>query len=150
MTDTVQLLANYKASGWQFWQVAKPLQQLWYLYAMQGEEAKHLGAFANLESLAAQQHRFLNFPNTSVSMPLAVTELRQFLAAPELEIAPRFCGQLGSQWSGYNLKPLNEVEVELIYAADFRHELLGVFTEAEAFQKIEQHYDTRRQQCRLC
>ena len=143
-------LSSKTETPWNFWKVA--LVDDWYLYAEQGQEAFHLGAFTNLGNLAVQQLRFLEAPKTTVVMTLDNEAFHAWLKAPEQEAAPRFIGQLGSHWSGYGVKPIegSDTEVEVIYAADLRHEWMGVFSEYEAFEVIELHYDRRRQRCLIC
>lgn len=145
-----ELLTSKKATPWNFWKVA--MADGWYLYAEQPDEVLHLGAFADLGSLAVQQLRFLEEAKSTVVMPLDTDTFHAWLKAPESLAAPRFIGQLGSPWSGYGVKALeeNNHEVEVIYAADLRHEWMGVFNEPEAFALIEQHYDRRRQACLIC
>lgn len=143
-------LISKTATPWTFWKVA--MADGWYLYAEQEKEALHLGAFADLGSLAVQQLRFLEAVKTTVVLPLDAEEFHAWLKAPEDLPAPRFIGQLGSHWSGYGVKPLeeNDKEVEVIYAADLRHEWMGVFNEPDAFTVVEQHYDRRRNRCLIC
>jgi len=145
-----ELLTSKTATPWKFWKVAMP--DGWYLYAEQGDQALHLGAFADPGSLVVQQLRFLEDPKTTVAMTLDSDAFHAWLKAPETHKAPRFVGQLGSHWSGYGVKPLveNDTEVEVIYAADLRHEWMGVFSEPDAFSIIEQHYDRRRKRCPIC
>ncbi|GLR64593.1 hypothetical protein [Marinospirillum insulare] len=145
-----ELLPSKTATEWNFWKVA--LADSWYLYAEQEDQALHLGAFADPGSLVVQQLRFLEDPKTTVVMTLDAEHLHAWLKAPEESSPPRFIGQLGSHWSGYGVKPLveNNTEVEVIYAADLRHEWMGVFSEPEAFAVIEQHYDRRRKRCLIC
>ena len=143
-------LNSKTATPWNFWKVA--MVDGWYLYAEQNNEALHLGAFADLGSLAVQQIRFLENPKITVVMQLDTEAFHAWLTAPEEHLAPRFIGQLGTHWSGYGVKPLaeNNTEVEVIYAADLRHEWIGAFNEPDAFAVIEQHYDRRRQRCLIC
>ena len=146
---TVISLPNPEAtSAWQFWQVTTSWG--FYLFAQQEGKCLHLGAFTSLGNLKVQQLRFLENENTTVVMEVSCDALASFLAEPETQAAPRFVGVLGTAWSGYSLKEINEAEVELVYAADLRHEWLGVYSEAEAFEAIEQHYDRRRNQCLIC
>lgn len=149
-TNLPELLASKVETPWSFWKVATA--DGWYLYAEQGDEVLHLGAFNNLGHLAVQQVRFLEDRKITVMMPLSAAGFHAWLAAPTQHPAPRFIGQLGSHWSGYGVKPLeeNESQVEVIYAADLRHEWMGVFSEHEAFAIIEQHYDRRRNRCLIC
>lgn len=149
-TNLPEPLTSKTATPWNFWKLAT--HEGWYLYAEQGEEVLHLGAFSNLSHLVVQQVRFLENRKTTVVLPLKATDFHAWLAAPTEHPAPRFIGQLGSAWSGYGIKPLEEnaTQVEVIYAADLRHEWMGVFSEAEAFEIIEQHYDRRRQRCLIC
>ena len=143
-------LASKIETPWIFWKLA--LADGWYLYAEHAGEALHLGAFTNLGNLAVQQVRFLEDRKITVVMTLNTENFHAWLAAPDQHPAPRFIGQLGSHWSGYGVKPLeeNDSQVEVIYAADLRHEWMGVFSEYEAFEVIEQHYDRRRQRCLIC
>lgn len=143
-------LNSKTATPWNFWKVA--MADGWYLYAEQANEVLHLGAFADPGSLAIQQLRFLENAKTTVLMTLDAEEFHAWLQAPEASEAPRFIGQLGSHWSGYGVKPLEDsaTEVEVIYAADLRHEWMGVFSEPDAFAMVEQHYDRRRQRCLIC
>lgn len=149
-TRLPERLASKIATPWNFWKLA--VANGWYLYAEQGQEALHLGAFTNLGNLAIQQLRFLEAPKTAVVMALNNEEFQVWLKAPEQHPAPRFVGQLGSHWSGYGVKPVTDssTEVEVIYAADLRHEWMGIFSEYEAFEVIEQHYDRRRNRCLIC
>lgn len=168
---TRQLLVNPEqvalpddmTSDWQFWQA----NTAWgfYLYAQTNEEQSatnsekaarclHLGAFNDLGSLKVQQLRFLENINTTVVLDLSCADLQEWLEQPETISPPKFEGLLGTAWSGYRVKEVSTEasipEVELVYAADLRHEWLGIFTEADAFAAIEQHYDRRRNQCLLC
>lgn len=149
-TQLPEQLISKTDTAWNFWKVAMP--DGWYLYAEQADQALHLGAFADPGSLAVQQLRFLENAKTTVLMTLYIDEFHAWLKAPEDHNAPRFIGQLGSAWSGYGVKPLeeNNSEVEVIYAADLRHEWMGVFSEPDAFAIIEQHYDRRRKRCLIC
>lgn len=147
-TNLPEPLVSKVATEWQFWQVKTPA--CWYLYAMQPGEALHLGAFNDPGSLAVQQQRFLETPKATVLLPLDSDQLNLWLEHPEEHPAPRFLGQLGSAWSGYGIKPVDATQVEVIYAADLRHEWMGVFSEADAFAAIELHYDRRRNRCLIC
>ncbi|MDR9467711.1 hypothetical protein [Marinospirillum sp.] len=144
-----------QASPWHFWQYFQPQTSCYYLYALleaepQADRALHLGAFAETGSLAAQLARFLEEPHTTVALELDPDLLKDWLAAPATQPAPRFAGQFGTPWSGYGIKPIDEQQVEVIYAADRRHEWLGVFSEVEAFAYIELDYDRRRRRCLIC
>lgn len=144
-----------KGSAWRFWQYHKPQTGCYYLYALlaagqQADRALHLGAFAETGSLAAQLARFLEEPRTTVALEMDPDLLRSWLADPSAQTAPRLVGQFGSHWSGYGIKPVDEQQVEVIYAADRRHEWLGVFTEVDAFAFIELDYDRRRRRCLIC
>lgn len=147
---TPEKIPSKTETPWTFWKIA--MQDGWYLYAEQANEAFHLGAFGDLGSLAVQQLRFLEAAKTTVVMTLNAADFHAWLAAPDQHPAPRFIGQLGSHWSGYGAKPLenNATEVEVIYAADLRHEWMGIFNEPDAFAVIEQHYDRRRNRCLVC
>lgn len=150
VTHLPEQLTSKTDTQWNFWKVA--VADGWYLYAEQEEQALHLGAFADPGSLAVQQLRFLEDPKTTVVMTLDSDIFHAWLKAPDQATAPRFIGQLGSHWSGYGVKPIieNDTEVEVIYAADLRHEWMGVFSEPDAFAVIEQHYDRRRKRCLIC
>lgn len=143
-------------AGWHFYQYYLPQAQQYYLYAQQFDDASgqqqalHLGVFATQDALWAQRARFLEEPQTTLALPLAPDSLELWLRQPNLAEVPRFIGQFGSQWSGYGIKPVDERQVEVIYAADLRHEWLGVFTEVEAFAFIELDYDRRRRRCLIC
>jgi|GEM_PF-1654123 len=144
-----------QGSPWRFWQYFVPQLHCYYLYAhleseQQAERALHLGAFAETGSLAAQLMRFLEEPRTTVALELDPDQLKTWLAAPASQPSPRFIGQFGTHWSGYGIKPIDEEQVEVIYAADMRHEWLGVFSEVEAFAYIELDYDRRRRRCLIC
>lgn len=151
---TPEPLSSREKTDWLFWRVQTP--HCWYLYAIHSEadqpvRAVHLGAFNDPGSLAAQQIRFLENPATTVQLPLDPEVLHAWLEQPQQHTPPPFHGQLGSAWSGYGVKPLEQAhQVEVIYAADLRHEWMGVFTEPEAFAAIEQHYDRRRSRCLIC
>jgi len=149
-TRLPEQLISKTDTEWNFWKVA--VKGGWYLYAEQEDQALHLGAFADPGSLAVQQLRFLEDPKTTVVMTLDADIFHAWLKAPEQNKTPRFIGQLGSHWSGYGVKPIdeNDTEVEVIYAADLRHEWMGVFSEPDAFAIIEQHYDRRRKRCPIC
>ena len=144
-----------QGSPWRFWQVHESQRCCYYLYALleteqQADRALHLGAFAETGSLAVQRVRFLEEPRTTVALELDPDQLKAWLAAPASNPAPRFIGQFGTHWSGYGIKPIDERQVEVIYAADMRHEWLGVFSEVEAFAYIELDYDRRRRRCLIC
>jgi|AntRauTorcE11898_2_1112593.scaffolds.fasta_scaffold61584_1 hypothetical protein len=144
-----------QGSSWHFWQYFEPRAGCYYLYALlqleqQMDRALHLGAFAETGSLAAQLARFLEEPRTTVALELDPDRLKSWMAAPESQPAPRFEGQFGTHWSGYGIKPIDEQQVEVIYAADLRHEWLGVFSEVEAFAYIELDFDRRRRRCLIC
>lgn len=149
-TRLPELLLSKTETPWKFWKVS--MANGWYLYAEQAEEILHLGAFSDPGSLAVQQLRFLEEAKSTVVMPVDTEEFRAWLKKPEELPAPRFIGQLGSQWSGYGVKPLedSDTDVEVVYAADYRHEWMGVFSEPDAFAVIEQHYDRRRKRCLIC
>lgn len=149
-TRLPEQLASKTATPWNFWKLA--MSDGWYLYAEQADEVLHLGAFSDLGSLAVQQLRFLEEAKSTVVMTLDSEAFHAWLKAPELLEAPRFIGHLGSHWSGYGVKALadSDTEVEVIYAADLRHEWMGVFSEPDAFAVIEQHYDRRRKRCLIC
>ncbi|WP_114417421.1 hypothetical protein [Marinospirillum perlucidum] len=146
------------SSPWQFWQFFSFKDKSYSLYALleagklHPARALHLGVFDDPGSLAAQQVRFLDEPKTTVALELAPETLQAWLADPENRQAPAFVGQFGTAWSGYGLRPADDQgnRVEVIYAADRRHEWLGVFTQAEAFAHIELDYDRRRRRCLLC
>lgn len=145
---TAEQLNTAQPQAWQLW--AAKLANWWYLYALKTGLAVHLGAFQHRAELLQQQQAFSANPKTTVLMHLPDEELQAWLDKPNRVAPPRFCGQLGSHWGGYGIKPLNAQEVELIHAADLRHEWLGVFSEPEAFALIQQHYDQRRNSCPLC
>lgn len=140
---------------WRFWRCWIAEAGHFYLYAglydqKRLTQALHLGAFTELDALMAQLERFLDEPQTTLVLALDADQLASWLQAPALEKAPRFEGHFGSPWSGYGIRPLTDLEVEVIYAADRRHEWLGVFSEAQAFAYIEQDYDQRRKRCLIC
>jgi hypothetical protein len=141
-------LVSKVATSWSFWRVKTPA--CWYLYAVQPDEALHLGAFNDPGSLAVQQLRFLETPKATVLLPLNSDEINLWLEHPQEHSPPRFSGQLGSAWSGYGIKVVDAIQVEVIYVADLRHEWMGVFSEPDAFAAIELHYDRRRNRCLIC
>lgn len=141
-------LAAKLETDWSFWRVKTP--ECWYLYAVQPDQALHLGAFNDPGSLAVQQLRFLETPKATVLLPLDNEQVKRWLENPQEQAPPRFTGQLGSAWSGYGIKEIDATQVEVIYAADLRLEWMGVFSEPEAFATIELHYDRRRNRCLIC
>ena len=147
---------NANPGPWQFWQYRHPETQEYHLYALFEPRAWHLGVFNDPGSLAAQKVRFLEEPRTCVSLALDAGVLAAWLDNPEVESgseakdAPPFCGYFGSHWSGYGVRLQQKHQVEVIYAADFRHENWGLFSQAEAFAAIELHYDRRRRRCLIC
>ena len=143
-------------SPWAFWQYQHPDTGEYHLYAwreaaeQQAARALHLGAFKESGSLAVQQVRFLEEPRTCVALELDPEPFRAWLERPTAELAPPFVGHFGSHWSGYGIRLMEAQQVEVIYAADLKHQWLGVFSQADAFATIELDYDRRRRKCLIC
>lgn len=150
------LKRDAEGSSWQFWQYQLVETGEYFLYAWfpgtptQQPQALHLGAFMDTASLAVQQVRFIEEPRTCVALELDAAAFATWLENPLPEQVPEFLGQFGSPWSGYGIRKAEEHKVEVIYAADRRHEWIGVFSQAEAFAWIELDYDRRRRRCLLC
>ncbi len=157
-TEVAELVAlPVQQSSWQFWRYQHPETGEYHLYAYQEAEpgwseaqAWHLGVFADKGSLAAQKVRFLEEPKTCVALALEAASLAAWLANPRVETSLPFCGQFGSHWSGYGIRLQAQHQVEVIYAADLRHENWGLFSQAEAFAAIELDFDRRRRRCLIC
>ncbi len=150
---TAELLSTPEQTDWLLYRASTP--RGWQLYALRKNpdiqpDALHLGVFDDPGNLAVQKVRFLEDPKTCVGLPYAATLIRAWLDAPEAIEAPRFCGYFGSHWSGYRIEMVDASQVQVIYTADLRQELLGVFTDASAFTEIQLHYDRRRQRCLIC
>jgi len=116
-----------------------------------------LGVFYNTESLALYRKRFIDQPQTSPRLALD-EETAQQLKDGKLPVdLPFFTGVFGTAFSGYVIKldeesngHLERPLLMLFYTADYRSELLGVFDEVEALERLTAHYDARRQRCMLC
>lgn len=126
----------------------------------QKEQSKLLGSFSSAALAEARCERFILQPETTPQLALDESEATRLKAADtSLNRVPAFIGVFGTAFSGYVLKPDGpdtegtagpEAKVMLFYTADYRSELLGVWDEVTATERLTEHYDARRQRCLLC
>lgn len=132
----------------------------WALFWLSDENNKslHLGYFCSEASMEKQVARFIQSPETTPGLALESDEAHRLRNTWQPEQLPNFTGVFGTAFSGYVLKAdesssLDEIErssLMLFYTADYRSELLGLFSPEETLDVIINHYDSRRNRCLLC
>lgn len=132
----------------------------WALFWLSDESGKslHLGFFSSFASLQAYTDRFIAQPQTTPALSLMEDEIQSLRTTTSVSQLPTFTGVFGTAFSGYLLKEdvkegmpeERSGKVMLFYTADYRSELLGVFSPDDALKAMTRHYDNRRMQCMLC
>ncbi|SEI57342.1 hypothetical protein SAMN05421831_104165 [Allopseudospirillum japonicum] len=146
---------HFKQAAWPnqqgpYWALYVSTQEDFLLALQEGEPVYHLGVFADQATIATMQARYLQEAKTCIQVRLDDQDVQAWLTqdAP----APAPVGHFGTAFSGYVIRTLTEdlQALEIFYTADLHQETLGADQAPIMWQRMYQHYDTRRLRCALC